>query len=95
MARFAKRNFILLIKAEAEIVNFCESLQVHRAHSGNSMQPSPRGNGNQAINCITCTEQQQQQQYRKYNRSNNATQEQKQKCNSSSRNRSATAAAEI
>ena len=39
MARFAKRNFILLIKAEAEIVNFCESLQVqssfrqqHAAH---------------------------------------------------------------
>jgi len=28
VARFAKRNFILLIKAEAEIVNFCESLQV-------------------------------------------------------------------
>jgi hypothetical protein len=28
MARFAKRNFILLIKAEAENVNFCESLQV-------------------------------------------------------------------
>jgi hypothetical protein len=92
IARFAKRNFILLIKAEAEIVNFCESLQLPSSfrQQHTALTPGKREPSHQLYHLYrattTTTVSKVQPQQQSNARAETEVQQQQQKPNCSSNN---------